>query len=62
MYFGYNTKNYFPLNELKYKMVNGADCISYNIGYKLLAIGANVHIGYNTTLVNGDWVWLSWFK
>ena len=60
MSFSYNTKNYIPLNELQYKMVNGADWIGYNIRYKLLAIRANVHIVYNTISVNGDWVcWVS---
>ena len=29
-------------------MVIGADWIGYNIGYKVLAIGADVHSGYNT--------------
>ena len=56
MYFSYNTKNQVPLNQLQYKMVIGADWIGYNIGYKVLAIGADVHIGYNTISVNGHWV------
>ena len=29
-------------------MVIEADWINYNTGYKVLAIGADVHIGYNT--------------
>ena len=33
-----------------------ADWISYNIGYKVLAIGADLHIDYNKTLVTGHWV------
>ena len=29
-------------------MVIGAEWIGYNTGYKVSAIGANVHISYNT--------------
>ena len=49
MYFGYNTKNQVPLNQLQYKMVIRANWIGYNIGYKVLAFGADGHIGYNTS-------------
>ena len=46
---GYNNikVNSNTLDPLQYKMVIGADWISYNTKYKVLAIGADVHIGYN---------------